>query len=231
MSKLILAKQKIVMNNINTNLRITEIFYSIQGESSYAGMPCVFIRLTGCNLRCSWCDTTYSFSGGSWMTQDEIIAEVALYPCRLVEITGGEPMLQPYVNDLMKRLADSGYTVMLETSGSLDVSDVDSRVVKIVDVKCPASNEHERNYWKNLENLQEHDEIKFVVANRADYVYAINIIKKYKLGLRRQAPLISPVHSMINLEDLARWVLDSNERVRLQIQLHKSIWGDNVQGV
>ncbi|QQS47882.1 MAG: radical SAM protein [Acidobacteriota bacterium] len=213
-------------------MRITEIFYSIQGESSYAGLPCVFVRLTWCNLRCTWCDSEYTFSGGTEMTIDEIIDRVGSYGCRLIEITGGEPLVQKRpVCELVSRLCDQGYTVLVETGGSLDASVLDDRAIKILDVKCPGSGEAERNYWPNLENLGPRDEIKFVISDRKDFDYALDVIRRYHLNERGPEPLFSPVWGAVNLEDLAAWILESGVRSRMQLQLHKFIWGPEAKGV
>jgi 7-carboxy-7-deazaguanine synthase len=203
-------------------VRITEIFYSIQGESTQAGLPCVFVRLTGCNLRCVWCDTPYAFHGGREMTIDEIVAEVGAHPSRRVEITGGEPLLQEAVHPLMGRLADSGYTVLLETGGSLDLSGVDARVIKIMDLKCPGSGESEKNRWENLGHLSPQDQVKFVVADRADFEWACRVVRDRDLTAKH-AVLYSPVHGALDPQALSRWILESGLDVRLQIQLHKAL--------
>jgi 7-carboxy-7-deazaguanine synthase len=201
-------------------MRVTEIFYSIQGESELAGLPCVFVRLTGCNLRCAWCDTPHAFHGGREMTIDEIVAEAHRYPCRRVEITGGEPLLQEEVHPLMRRFADSGYTVLLETSGSVDLSGVDARVLKIMDLKCPGSGEMEKNRWENLAHLSPRDQVKFVVADRADFEWACRLAKQRDLTAKH-AVLFSPVHGVLDPGTLSRWILESGLDVRLQIQVHK----------
>lgn len=216
---------------VEGRLKITEIFYSIQGESSYAGQRCVFIRLTGCHLRCTWCDTTYSFTGGQWISLAELLEKVAGYGCPLVEITGGEPLLQPMVFPLMTALCDAGYTVLLETSGACDLTPVDARVISIVDVKCPGSGESERNVWSNLSILRSQDEVKFVLADRQDYLWAREIIREYALDQRRPLPLLSPVYGTLSLPELASWILDDRLAVRFQVQLHKVVWGPETIGV
>jgi len=211
-------------------LHINEIFFSIQGESSYAGLPCAFVRLTGCNLRCSWCDTTYSFHEGTALTLDEIIGHVAAYGCRLVEVTGGEPLLQPNVHPLMQQLCDRGYTVLIETAGAADVSPVDPRVIKIMDLKCPGSGEVERNRYDNLALLTGKDEVKFVIADQADYEWAKQKMAEHNLAARCGV-LFSPVWDKLPMSDLAGWILADRLPVRLQTQLHKHIWGAGVRGV
>ena len=211
-------------------LVINEIFYSIQGESTYAGWPCVFVRLTGCNLRCTWCDTTYSFNDGQPSSLDDILTKVHSFKTQLVEVTGGEPLLQPNVLPLMTRLCDLGKTVLLETSGSLDVAPVDPRVVKIMDLKCPSSGETEKNRYANLRHLTKLDEVKFVLADRADYDWAKRIIIDEQLN-RRCVVLVSPVVERLPLRTLADWILADHLPVRLQTQWHKLIWGSAARGV
>jgi 7-carboxy-7-deazaguanine synthase len=211
-------------------LIINEIFHSIQGESSFAGLPCVFVRLTACNLRCSWCDTTYSFHEGVPMTLGDVIVKVLEYDCPLVEITGGEPLLQPNVFPLMARLCDLGKIVLLETSGSVDISRVDPRVVKIMDLKCPASGEVGKNLYENIRHLDKKDEVKFVIADRADYDWAKRTMSEYNLS-GTCAVLFSPVWNVLQLKTLADWVLADKLPVRLQTQLHKHIWGADARGV
>ena len=206
-------------------LRITEIFHSIQGESTFAGRPCVFVRLTGCQMRCRWCDTEYAFHGGSWLTLDEIEDEVEAHGCPLVEVTGGEPLLQPAVLPLMERLADAGYEVLLETGGGLDISGVDPRVHRIVDVKCPGSGESEANRWENLALLTHRDEVKFVLAGEEDYRWATAVVEER--GLAEVCPvLFSPVAGELEPARLAEWMLRDRLPVRFQLQLHKLLWGD-----
>jgi 7-carboxy-7-deazaguanine synthase len=213
-------------------MRITEIFYSIQGESSFAGLPCVFVRLTWCNLRCAWCDSEYTFSGGTEMTVDQVIEKVRGYGCKLVEITGGEPLVQKReCCELARRLCDEGYSVLVETGGSLDTGVLDPRAIKILDVKCPGSGEADRNFWPNLENLNPRDEIKFVIKDRADFDFALEVIKKHKLDQREPQVLLSPVWGTIDLKELAAWVLQSGVRGRMQLQMHKYIWGADARGV
>jgi 7-carboxy-7-deazaguanine synthase len=213
-------------------MRITEIFYSIQGESSFAGLPCVFVRLTWCNLRCSWCDSEYTFTGGEEMSVDEVMEKIRGYACDLVEITGGEPLVQKReCVELSRRLCDEGYTVLVETGGSLDAGALDPRAIKILDVKLPGSGESHRNYWANLERLNPRDEIKFVIKDRADFDYALEVIDKYKLNDREPRVLFSPVWGDLELKDLAEWVLESGRFGRMQLQLHKYIWGPDVKGV
>jgi len=213
-------------------MRVTEIFYSIQGESSYAGLPCAFVRLTYCNLRCVWCDSEYTFAGGEELSVDAVLERVRAYACPLVEVTGGEPLVQKReCCELVRRLCDGGYTVLVETGGGLDVSPLDVRAVKILDVKCPGSGEAGRNHWPNLERLGPRDEVKFVVKDRADFDYALGVIDRYRLGERAPEVLISPVWGAVAWADLAAWVLASGVRARLQLQLHKLIWGAEARGV
>lgn len=213
-------------------MRITEIFYSIQGESSFAGLPCIFVRLTWCNLRCSWCDSEYTFTGGTEMSVDEVIEKVRGYNCKLVEITGGEPLVQKReCCELVRRLCDEGFTVLVETGGGLDASVLDERAIKILDVKCHGSGEADRNFWPNLERLNPADEIKFVIRDRADFNFALEVIDKYNLSERQPHLLFSPVWGAVELKDLANWILNSGVRARMQLQLHKYIWGPDVKGV
>ena len=211
-------------------LKIHEVFHSIQGESTFAGRPCVFVRLTGCQMRCVWCDTAYAFHEGAWMKVDEIVARVAMFDCPLVEITGGEPLLQPDVHPLMTRLCDAGYELLLETGGGLDITGVDRRVRRIVDVKCPASGESANNRWENLDDLRPTDELKFVVADRADYEWARRVIEERSLAGR--CPIhVSPVWGAVDLAALASWILEDRLPVRYALQLHKQIWGAEARGV
>jgi 7-carboxy-7-deazaguanine synthase len=212
-------------------LTVSEIYLSIQGESTYAGEPCVFVRLTACNLRCSWCDTPYAFTGGQKMAVDDVVAEVGARGCRLVEITGGEPLLQREVHDLMQRLVDDGYRVLLETGGHMPLDDVPDEVVAIVDVKCPASGEAERMHWPNLDQLSGQDEVKFVIQDRADFDYAVDVLTRHDLADRVRALLFSPVHGVLAPDVLARWILDAHVPARLQIQAHKYIWTPETRGV
>jgi 7-carboxy-7-deazaguanine synthase len=211
-------------------LRVNEIFHSIQGESGHAGLPCVFVRLTGCNLRCTWCDTEYAFHEGREMSIDEVLDEVGRYGCSLVEVTGGEPLLQQDAPALMDRLLDRGYRVLLETGGSLPIETVPQRVIRIVDVKCPGSGEAERNRWENLEHLRPTDELKFVIRDRADYDWAATRLRERGLN-RRCAVLFAPVHDALEPGELADWVLADGLPVRVQIQLHKILWPGVTRGV
>lgn len=213
-------------------MRITEIFYSIQGESSFAGRPCIFVRLTWCNLRCTWCDSEYTFSGGTEMAIDEVLEQVRRYPCRLIEITGGEPLVQKKeCLELVRRLCDEGYEVLIETSGSLDISLLDQRAIRILDVKCPGSGEEERNRWENLDSLTPRDEIKFVILDRRDFDYACEVIDRYQLASRNPAVLFSPVWGAIDLREISAWILETGMNARLQLQMHKYIWGPETKGV
>ncbi|HKM99132.1 MAG TPA: radical SAM protein [Candidatus Binataceae bacterium] len=212
-------------------LHINEIFYSIQGESTHAGRPCVFVRLTGCNLRCRWCDTEYAFYEGRKMTTAEVAAIVAGHGCKLVEITGGEPLLQEGVYPLIDALLESEHTVMIETSGAADVSRLDPRVIKIMDLKCPGSGECDCNLWSNLDHLNDRDEVKFVVADRADYEWARDVIRTRGIAGRVNAILISPVFGELDPAALAGWVLEDRIPARLQIQMHKQIWPPDTRGV
>ena len=209
-------------------LRITEIFYSLQGESTRVGLPTVFVRLTGCPLRCTWCDTTYSFTGGEPATIESVLAEVAKYPARQVCVTGGEPLSQKECLPLLTALCDAGYDVSLETSGALDVSAVDPRVSRIMDLKAPDSGEVERNLWANLDCLNARDEIKIVIASRGDYEWARDIMRQRQID--RLCPvLFSPAQGLIEPQSLAEWILADGLNVRFQLQLHKLLWG-NMQG-
>lgn len=211
-------------------LRITEIFHSVQGEGTRAGVRCVFVRLTGCHLRCTWCDTAYAFDQGDWMTLDEIVERVRSFRCPTVEVTGGEPLLQPAVYPLLTRLADAFETVLLETSGAVSIADVDPRVARIVDVKCPGSGEVEENEWGNLDLLTPRDELKFVLVDRADYDWAKTIIAEHDLTGR--CPLLfSPVHGQLSPLELTEWILADELDVRLGLQLHKYIWQPDTRGV
>jgi len=212
-------------------LTINEIFYSIQGESSYSGRPCVFVRLTACDLRCSWCDTPYAFTEGRKVSLDDVLREVGGYDCELVEITGGEPLLQDDVYALMSRLLAAGKTVLVETGGHVLLDRVPDGVVKIVDVKCPGSGEAARTEWGNLELLAPRDEVKFVIRDRADYEYARDVVRRYDLARRCASVLFSPVHGVLPLLPLAEWVLADALPVRIQAQLHKYIWSPSQRGV
>ena len=225
-------------------LKINEVFFSIQGESTWAGLPCVFVRLTGCHLRCGYCDTEYGFYEGKKWAIDQVVAEVERIAlgCRLVEVTGGEPLLQPNVHPLMSRLCDVGYTVLLETSGACDISRCDRRVIRIMDLKTPGSGECERNVLTNIEHLNSRDEVKFVLTSREDYDWARETIARYELPRRVNAVLLSAVHEIapgkelpgaagLSMRELAEWVLADGLNVRLQTQLHKMIWDPQMRGV
>ena len=212
-------------------LTINEIFYSIQGESTHAGRPCVFVRLTACDLRCTWCDTAYAFHEGSKHTVDEVIAAVERHNCPLVEITGGEPLLQEDVYDLMSGLLARGRTVMLETGGHRPVDRVPAGVVKIMDVKCPGSGEAGRNDWSNIDRLQPQDQVKFVIKDRADYEFARAVVSRHNLQSRCAAVLFSPVHGELDPKTLSEWILADGLPVRLQLQVHKFIWPPSTRGV
>ncbi len=208
-----------------SRLRITEIFFSLQGETRTVGLPTVFVRLTGCPLRCGYCDTAYAFQGGEWREMDEILKQVASYGAHYVTVTGGEPLAQKPCIELLQRLCDVGYEVSLETSGALDVSQVDPRVVKVLDIKTPGSGEVHRNLFTNLAHLLLHDQIKFVICDQADYVWSKDIIKQHKLTDICQV-LFSPSYQQQPAGQLADWILQDRLPVRLQIQLHKYLWGD-----
>jgi len=211
-------------------MRVTEIFHSIQGESSYGGQPCVFVRLTGCPLRCTWCDTGYAFYGGDECSIDEVLAKVRTYGCPLVEVTGGEPLAQPESLPFMTTLCDAGYTVLLETSGAVDIEPVDPRVHVILDVKCPGSGMTDRMHWPNLSQLAAKDEIKFVLANRADYDWASEILARSDVAARCTV-LFSPVFGTLDMRKLAEWILADRLPVRFQLQMHKHIWAPDMRGV
>ena len=211
-------------------LKIYEIYTSIQGESSYQGLPCVFIRLSGCNLRCAWCDTAYAFFGGEEKSIKEIMAEVKEAGPLLVELTGGEPLMQGECYALMKKLCDKEYEVLLETGGSIDTKEVDPRVKKIIDFKTPSSLMVDENNWDNLSRLNPGDELKFVIGDRADYMWALNVIKEN--GLEEKTIVnLSPVHGVLSPSELAKWMLDDKIDVRMNVQIHKYIWGEQTLGV
>jgi 7-carboxy-7-deazaguanine synthase len=221
-------------------LRVTEIFLSVQGESTWAGLPCTFVRITGCPLRCVWCDTAYAFHGGERMTLDAILDRArdlrAARGTELVEVTGGEPLAHPNAFPLVERLLDDGFTVLVETSGAFDVAPLDPRAHRIMDLKCPGSGESEKNLWSNLAHLTERDEIKFVVKNRADWDWTARTIAEHGLDARVRAGtlralLVSPVWGEVDLEALAGWILESGLPVRFQVQMHKLIWGAERTGV
>jgi 7-carboxy-7-deazaguanine synthase len=212
-------------------VRVNEIFLSIQGESTWAGLPCVFVRLTGCNLRCTWCDTAYAFYEGHQMDVADVVANVDSLGYGLVEITGGEPLLQPGVHPLITTLLESGHEVMIETSGERDIGTLDPRVIRIVDLKCPGSGESARNRWSNLEHLTPRDEVKFVLCDRRDYEWARDAIRAHGLNDRVNAVLLSPVFGQLDPSDLAAWILADGLPVRMQLQMHKHIWSPNARGV
>lgn len=211
-------------------LRINEIFYSIQGESSLAGLPCIFIRLTYCNLRCSYCDTEYAFNEGTDYSIDGILTEVKKYNCKLVELTGGEPLFQKETPSFMKLLCDLDYHVMLETGGSLPIKEIDTRVKIIMDLKCPSSKMVHKNLFENIDYLKSDDEVKFVISNREDYDWSKKIITEYSLT-EKCSILFSNVYSVLEPIQLAEWILEDNLNVRFQIQLHKYIWDPAKKGV
>lgn len=211
-------------------LKINEIYYSIQGESTKAGLPCVFIRLTYCNLRCTYCDTEYAFYDGKDFSVDEIIKEVKKYDCRLVEVTGGEPLVQPECLNLMKKLCDEDFEVLLETGGSLPVKDIDTRVKIIMDLKCPSSGMMKKNLYENIDHIKSTDEIKFVIGTREDYEWTKEIINKYKLTGKCEI-LFSVVFGQLEPVTLVNWVLEDKLNVRFQLQLHKFIWDPAAKGV
>lgn len=206
-------------------LRITEIFYSLQGEARSVGLPTVFVRLTGCPLRCGYCDTAYAFSGGQWYSLDEILAQVGRYNTAHVTVTGGEPLAQKNCPTLLTRLCDAGYNVSLETSGALDVCGLDPRVIKVMDLKTPSSGEQDKNLYTNLDCLNRQDQVKFVIGDRADYDWAVRTLRIYKLDARCEI-LFSPVYETLKPAELADWILQDQLPVRFQLQLHKLLWGD-----
>ena len=211
--------------HMQNKLRITEIFYSLQGETRTVGLPTVFVRLTGCPLRCQYCDTAYAFQGGHLVLLDDIMAQVNAYQPRYVTVTGGEPLAQPACHELLTLLCDAGYNVSLETSGALDVSKVDKRVVKVIDLKTPGSLEVQRNLYSNMSHLLPHDQIKFVICDRADYDFATQKMQEYQLADTCEV-LFSPSYQQLDNKTLADWIIQDNLPVRFQIQLHKVIWGD-----
>ncbi len=211
-------------------LRVTEIFHSIQGESTFAGQPCVFVRLTGCPLRCTWCDTDYAFFGGGDASVEEIVETVRQYQCRLVEVTGGEPLAQSATCTLLKALCDARFTVLLETSGAVETALVDDRVRIILDVKCPGSGMTDRMCWPNVDRLRSQDEAKFVIQDRADYDWAKAVVGRYRL-MERCTVLFSPVFGVLDPRRLAEWMLTDRLSIRLQLQMHKHIWTPDMRGV
>jgi 7-carboxy-7-deazaguanine synthase len=213
-------------------LRVTEIFRSIQGESTHAGRPCTFVRLTGCPMRCVWCDSEYTFTGGEHMSIEAVMDQVRHYRCQLVEVTGGEPLAQKQGFELIRQLCEAGYEVLVEAGGYISTAELDPRAKVILDVKCPGSGEEPRNDWSNLDRIRpDKDEIKFVIADRDDWEYAKQVIAKWDLESRAKAVLISPVWGQVDLQQLADWVSGSGLNVRMQLQLHKYIWGPEVRGV
>ena len=212
-------------------LTVFEIYESIQGESTHAGRPCVFVRLAACDLRCSWCDTPYAFTGGTKKSVEDVVREVESFGAKVVEITGGEPMLQREVTPLMRRLLENGHEVLLETGGHIPLNDVPDGVVTIVDVKCPGSGEAAEMHWPNLEQLSPRDEVKFVIADRVDFEYACDVVRRFDLTARAAAVLFSPVHGVLKPDELARWILAARMPVRLQLQQHKYIWSPDTRGV
>ncbi|HEV7644769.1 MAG TPA: radical SAM protein [Pyrinomonadaceae bacterium] len=217
---------------MKNTLRVTEIFLSIQGESTHAGRTCAFVRLTGCPMRCVWCDSEYTFTGGETKTFDEILAQLEAWNCSLVEVTGGEPLAQKNAFEFISLLCDKGYEVLIETGGFVSTENVDERAQVILDVKCPASGEAERNRWENLARLRpEKDEVKFVIAAKSDWQFTADIVKKYELEKHARAILISPVFGQVDLSEVAGWITESGLPVRLNLQLHKYIWGADARGV
>jgi len=212
-------------------MKISEIFYSIQGESTFAGKPCACIRLAGCDLRCSYCDTEYAFSGGRDLSISEILKSIDNFPARLALVTGGEPMLQPAVHDLFRELLGTGYTVLVETGGHVSLEEVDPLVHKIMDFKCPSSGMESRNNYSNIHYLTSRDELKFVVGDRRDFQWACDLIQQNRESLKVGNILFSPVHVKVSFQSLAEWILSCGLDVRLQLQLHKIIWPDIKRGV
>ena len=213
-------------------LKVNEIFYSIQGESTFAGRPCVFVRLTGCNLRCSYCDTTYAYEDGQEWSLEDLSTRVASYPCGLVEITGGEPLLQEETPTLVRRLLETGYRVLVETNGSMNIEPLDRRCVRIVDFKCPSSGEADRADWDNWHRMGPEDQAKFVIGNRADYDFAVDALKRFCGNAEPPfSVLFSPIFEAMEPQVLARWMLEDGLPVRLHLQLHKIIWGPKARGV
>jgi len=212
-------------------LKVNEIFYSIQGESSRAGCPTVFIRLSGCNLRCSYCDTKYAYEDGQEMEMSQILEAVKEFGCHLVEITGGEPLLQKETSAFISKLLDDSYTVMLETNGSLDIGEIDGRCIKIIDVKCPSSGEHEKNLFSNFEKMNKNDELKFVIETKEDYSYAKDQLLIYDIIIPPGNIHFSPVFEKLSPQTLSAWILEDNLNVRMTPQLHKFIWPDKDRGV
>ena len=217
-------------NLLNMKLKVNEIYYSIQGESSYTGLPCIFIRLTYCNLRCTYCDSEYTFHDGSNMSINDILETIGQYSCKLVEVTGGEPLVQKECITLLKKLVDLDYEVLLETSGSLTIKDVPKQVINIIDFKCPSSGMKKKNHWDNINYLKPNDEVKFIIEDREDYEWAKIKIKQYNLN-KKSKILMSPSYNKIEEKEIAEWILRDNLNVKFQIQLHKIIWKDTDRGV
>ncbi|NJK91288.1 MAG: radical SAM protein [Blastochloris sp.] len=217
--------------SVSEVLTIHEIYKSVQGESTFAGLPCIFVRLTFCDLRCSWCDTEYAFSGGEKMELSEILDRVRQLDCPLVEVTGGEPLLQPGCAELLRRLCEQGHQVLLETGGHRDIGVVDPRVVRIMDLKCPDSGMSEKNRWENLALLTAHDEVKCVLASRGDYEWARAKVLEHGLTEKVRAVLFSPVFGKIEPREIVEWILEDKLKVRFQLQLHKMIWDPRAKGV
>lgn len=220
-----------IVKGVAMALLVNEIFYSIQGESIYSGRPCIFVRLSGCNLRCTYCDTQYAYEKGEKMDIDRILRKVSEFKCRLIEITGGEPLIQSETPMLVSRLLDNGYVVMMETNGSLDIGRVDPRCIKVLDMKCPSSNESKKNDVKNIQKLHSKDQIKFVIGNHEDYTFAKNIISSHCPDFPGNRILFSPVYGKMPPAELAEWILKDHLNVRLHLQLHKYIWPDKEKGI
>ncbi len=219
-----------LLKSPSSSLKVTEIFHSIQGESTHAGKPCVFVRLTGCPLRCTWCDTDYAFYGGTDMSLEAVVDQVRRYGCPLVEVTGGEPLTQSAAFELITRLCEESFEVLIETSGAVDVSSVDSRATVILDVKCPGSAMDDRMCWDNLRYLRQKDQVKFVISDRRDYDWAVDVVRRSQLA-EKCSVLFSPVFGAQELQPLAEWLLQDRLPVRLQVQLHKFIWDPDTRGV
>ena len=217
-------------NLLNMKLKVNEIYYSIQGESSYTGLPCIFIRLTYCNLRCTYCDSEYTFHDGNNMSINDILETIRQYSCKLVEVTGGEPLVQKECITLLKKLVDLDYEVLLETSGSLTIKDVPKQVINIIDFKCPSSGMKKKNHWDNINYLKPNDEVKFIIEDREDYEWAKMKIRQYNLN-KKSKILMSPSYNKIEEKEIVDWILKDNLNVKFQIQLHKIIWKDTDRGV
>ncbi len=212
------------------SLKVNEIYFSIQGESSFAGLPCVFVRLTGCNLRCAWCDTEYAFYEGEWKSLDQIVAEVSQFGCKLVELTGGEPLLQKESFALVDKLIEAGFKVLIETSGSISLAKLNPEAIKIMDIKCPGSKMEHQNRWENIDYLTPKDEVKFVLADRADYDWAVAVMRKHQLD-RKATVLFSTVFGALEPVKVVDWILQDKLPVRFQLQMHKFIWHPETKGV